>query len=838
MSFFREFNQMVSNVLSNIPSTDAYARTVRQVDHPAQKYMDWPVITTLDSMQLLHDVRGRKYECLLHLQGARVKSFSMFRLSEGDQTIAEFSKLHQTLYPFWRGSADWLNAEILQKITNSARSNPTWSYAHHAVAAKFEKCLSTPEIREHINSQACDGKRTPAHLAVKWNNPSMLKALILSGAELNIPDAEGENVFHYAARLLGDVAPILQLLAEDVSAINGCNIHGLTALQIACQQAHLDTAAGLVALGASVNVTDSVGYPVHYAFKHQHSRAAEAFLQAPDMQPDMMLCVKYGGSALHYAKSPVFIKLVIERRGTFDVNLRSKTGHTPLQVMVQHQRLGCVVSLLCAGADVNASLPEGDTPLHQAVRTNDLDMVYALIVFGADVNAVNRKGESPRHVAATLLLSSLGGIVGSSNNVISALHLVGARRCPAGMKGCSAGCKADGTYDGNPPTSIEVAQSEGNKAYDDFLNVCISMMATRQKVSMTTDETDSSASPRHSDNVLSLDGGGIRGLILTQILIAVEEAAGMPIAEMFDWIAGTSTGGILALALAVRRCPYSNSGFGSYSAKEARSLYFGLKNDVFIGSRPYPSEPLENFLKHIFGADTKMDSITKHKVLVMTTLGDRTPPPLHIFRNYRPPASSSSAHVVYNEDSFVSPPVYHDQLIWKAARGSGAAPTYFQPMGCFLDGGLIANNPTLDVLTELQEYYMDRQMKGESKREVGVVVSVGTGCVPIKPMRSMHIVKPSGVLGMVNAARAAANLGEIFIDLVTDARGRTLDRARSWCNTIGAPFYRFSPPLSADIPLDENKDKTLLKMLWETQVYLHRRKAKLKQLGELLKSMH
>ena len=54
---------------------------------------------------------------------------------------------------------------------------------------------------------------------------------------------------------------------------------------------------------------------------------------------------------------------------------------------------------------------------------------------------------------------------------------------------------------------------------------------------------------------------------------------------------------------------------------------------------------------------------------------------------------------------------FSDQLIWKAARCSGAAPTYFQPMGAFLDGGLIANNPTLDALTEVQEYYMDRQLK-------------------------------------------------------------------------------------------------------------------------------
>ena len=50
--------------------------------------------------------------------------------------------------------------------------------------------------------------------------------------------------------------------------------------------------------------------------------------------------------------------------------------------------------------------------------------------------------------------------------------------------------------------------------------------------------------------VLSLDGGGIRGLVLIQMLMEIEAAVGKPIRECFDWIGGTSTGGILALGIA------------------------------------------------------------------------------------------------------------------------------------------------------------------------------------------------------------------------------------------------------------------------------------------------
>lgn len=53
--------------------------------------------------------------------------------------------------------------------------------------------------------------------------------------------------------------------------------------------------------------------------------------------------------------------------------------------------------------------------------------------------------------------------------------------------------------------------------------------------------------------LLCLDGGGIRGLVLITILLHLEEAAGQPILDCFDWVSGTSTGGILALALAARK---------------------------------------------------------------------------------------------------------------------------------------------------------------------------------------------------------------------------------------------------------------------------------------------
>ena len=54
---------------------------------------------------------------------------------------------------------------------------------------------------------------------------------------------------------------------------------------------------------------------------------------------------------------------------------------------------------------------------------------------------------------------------------------------------------------------------------------------------------------RKGDRVLCLDGGGIKGLILVELLSCIEEITGKKIIDLFDWFVGTSTGGILALAL-------------------------------------------------------------------------------------------------------------------------------------------------------------------------------------------------------------------------------------------------------------------------------------------------
>lgn len=61
-----------------------------------------------------------------------------------------------------------------------------------------------------------------------------------------------------------------------------------------------------------------------------------------------------------------------------------------------------------------------------------------------------------------------------------------------------------------------------------------------------------------------------------------------------------------------------------------------------------------------------------------------------------------------------------------------------------------------------------------------------------------------------------------------------VERAKVWCEMIGVPYYRFSSDMSANVGLDETDDKILVKMLWETKVYVLQHFKEFKELAEKL----
>ena len=123
-------------------------------------------------------------------------------------------------------------------------------------------------------------------------------------------------------------------------------------------------------------------------------------------------------------------------------------------------------------------------------------------------------------------------------------------------------------------------------------------------------------------------------------------------------------------------------------------------------------------------------------MVITATMADRTPPDLQLFRNYQAPMDMVGVSEYDHPDlSRQSSPVRStDSLVWRVARASGAAPSFFRPEGSYVDGGIIANNPSLDLLTEIAEYNIAQRATGNQDEvvEPTVLLSLGTGVPPTK----------------------------------------------------------------------------------------------------------
>ncbi|MCY3545125.1 MAG: CBASS cGAMP-activated phospholipase [Chloroflexi bacterium] len=188
--------------------------------------------------------------------------------------------------------------------------------------------------------------------------------------------------------------------------------------------------------------------------------------------------------------------------------------------------------------------------------------------------------------------------------------------------------------------------------------------------------------------ILSLDGGGIKGIFPAAVLASLERdfLEGESVGGYFDLIAGTSTGGILALGLGA-----------GMTAGEMLRMYLEEGHRVFpsgdrglmgragrLVSAQYDRGPLDQLLNQRLGEMTLRDS--KYRLLIPSTEGHNGE--VWVFK--------TPHHPDYRLDG--------DERLSSVAAATSAAPTYFTPFEqggyTYLDGGIWANNPTMVALVE------------------------------------------------------------------------------------------------------------------------------------------
>ncbi|KIK65149.1 hypothetical protein GYMLUDRAFT_258629 [Collybiopsis luxurians FD-317 M1] len=236
--------------------------------------------------------------------------------------------------------------------------------------------------------------------------------------------------------------------------------------------------------------------------------------------------------------------------------------------------------------------------------------------------------------------------------------------------------------------------------------------------------------------LLSLDGGGVRGVsslrILKKLMEKVAQDENQPNIrphEYFDLMVGTSTGGLIALMLGRLRM----------SIEECERAYDTISQEIF-GKKRFPIDPQDAaflFGSYMYDAKPLEDATQK---LVQQQLGDPNAP---LFESDNPTCKvfvmSALASTVENGNTAVHlrsyksgptvlvPPEYSGWSIWEAARATSAAPVFvesFEKNGKkFVDGGLGWNNPVLELISELPTLY------GQNF-SIGCLVSIGTGIPP------------------------------------------------------------------------------------------------------------
>ena len=273
--------------------------------------------------------------------------------------------------------------------------------------------------------------------------------------------------------------------------------------------------------------------------------------------------------------------------------------------------------------------------------------------------------------------------------------------------------------------------------------------------------------------ILSFDGGGIRGLLSLILLQRLEK-------ELPDWLdkadllAGTSTGGIIALALA-----------HGVTVAELRRLYEERGKLVFDDSwwddlcdlgktrgADYKTKNLETEVRRLLG-NTRLKDLKKRVLIPAFDLDNEKPEERcwapKFFNNF--PGEDSDG----------------EQLAYKVALYTSAAPTYFPSVDGYIDGGVAANNPSMAALAVTQ----DHRAFGKNSPDHNEIalLSIGTG---------KSLVRIEGK----NLDWGYAQWARPIIDMMLDG---VMGVADYQCRQIlGANYFRLAPVFPPDmvIPFD------------------------------------
>ncbi|MGZ3866618.1 MAG: patatin-like phospholipase family protein, partial [Bacteroidia bacterium] len=234
--------------------------------------------------------------------------------------------------------------------------------------------------------------------------------------------------------------------------------------------------------------------------------------------------------------------------------------------------------------------------------------------------------------------------------------------------------------------------------------------------------------------ILSIDGGGLRGVIPVTVLKKIEEITGKRIADCFDLIAGTSTGGLITCAITLRNPVKANEPM--YTLEEIMQVYINRGKEIFpernaiensihkvqdILAPKFGTEGIDRVFRDIL-KDYKMSDTLSNIMVSSYDLTNNCP----LFFKSRAARSNFA----------------QDALLYDICRATSAGPTYLpsyefyypaeneKPNRNCIDGGVFVNNPSIAALSEFSKYfkyYLPDSPGNDIDYKNVFVLSLGTG---------------------------------------------------------------------------------------------------------------
>ena len=326
--------------------------------------------------------------------------------------------------------------------------------------------------------------------------------------------------------------------------------------------------------------------------------------------------------------------------------------------------------------------------------------------------------------------------------------------------------------------------------------------------------------------VLSLDGGGVRGIVELVILQEIERSLGpgLPIQAFFDLIVGTSTGGIIALGLGangwtVQKCILH---FESLCREAFTRRGIAIPGIEWLSTNfsRYETKPMEHVLQLVFGehnlfAGPKVDMddprvtqrLTKVAVTTTTTAGTAA-----VLANYNRMEAEEKPPYQFHRSEKPSAEI----KTWQAARATSAAPTMFKPFAhdpsgqVYQDGALWYNCPIEVAMRERRLLWPD-----VAESHPDIVLSLGTGVNPKARQRNNTKISRFALFSPARAlAKVAINQVEASLESEQTWRNFLLHNPPP--DNVQGRFVRMNLVLERDPPrmdeirsLNEMKEKTM-----------------------------